>query len=213
MGQKKSEEGALLEEKKSRLYLIDAHSMCYRAYYGIPALSNSKGEPTNAIYGFLSILLKLMKEQKPEYLAVCFDRKEPTFRHERYGDYKAHRKPMPEDLAQQIEPIKNICLAYRYTLWEKAGFEADDIIGTLACQGAEQGFEVFIVTADKDAMQLVSPRIKIFNPHKDNLIIDEKAVQSRFDGLGPEKVVEVMALMGDASDNIPGVPGVGEKRR
>ncbi len=193
------------------LYLIDGSSFIYRAYYAIRALSNSKGEPTNAIYGFISIMRKLIAEHEPDHLAVCFDRKEPTFRHERFEDYKAHRKPMPEDLVPQMEPIKEFCRLSDYALFEMAGYEADDLIGTLAVQGAKKGFDVFIVTSDKDAMQLVDDQIKILNPHKEDLVIDREGVKRRFEGLGPEKVVDIMALMGDASDNIPGVPGIGEK--
>ena len=197
--------------KRPKLFLIDATSFCYRAYYAIRTLSNSRGEPTNAIYGFITMMRKLIQDENPDYLAMCFDRKEPTFRHEKFRDYKAHRKPMPEDLVEQLEPIKQFCRASRFALFEKAGYEADDLIGTLACRGEKEGFDVLIITGDKDAMQLVDERIKIMNPHKENAIYDAAMVRKRFEGLGPEKVVDIMALMGDASDNIPGVPGVGEK--
>lgn len=190
---------------------MDGNSFCYRAFYAIPSLSNSKGEPTNAIYGFVAMMRKLVEGQKPDYLAICFDRKEPTFRHEKYKDYKAHRKPMPEELVQQMDPIKEFCRLSNWALFEKAGYEADDVIGTLAVRGEEKGFQVFIVTGDKDAFQLVNDRIKIFQPHKDDLVYDAAKVKERFGGLGPEKIVDVLALMGDASDNIPGVPGIGEK--
>lgn len=191
--------------------MIDGNSFCYRAFYAIPALTNSGGEPTNAIYGFVAMLRKLMQDHKPDHLAVCFDRKEPTFRHERYQDYKAHRKPMPEELVRQIEPIKEFCRLSNIALFEKAGYEADDVIGTLALLGKKEGRRVFIVTGDKDAFQLVDERIKVLQPHRDNLVFDREKVRERFDGLGPEKVVDILALMGDASDNIPGVPGIGEK--
>nr|MBU9888908.1 DNA polymerase I [Candidatus Omnitrophota bacterium] len=193
------------------LFLIDGNSFCYRAFYAIPSLTNSRGEPTNAIYGFVAMLRKLLEEQKPGYLAVCFDRKEPTFRHEKYKAYKAHRKPMPEELVSQIEPIKEFCRLSNMALFEKAGYEADDVIGTLARLGKKEGYGVFIVTGDKDAFQLVDDRIRVFQPHKDNLVFDAAKVRERFGGLGPEKVVDILALMGDASDNIPGVPGIGEK--
>lgn len=195
---------------RPKLFLVDGNSFCYRAYYAIPSLSNSKGEPTNALYGFITMLRKLFFEG-PEYAAVCFDRKEPTFRHEKFADYKKHRKPMPEDLVAQIEPIKEFCRRSGYVMFEKAGFEADDLIGTLAVQGKKAGFDVFIITGDKDAMQLVDDQVKILNPHKEGIILDEQKVKDRFEGLGPEKVVDIMALMGDSSDNIPGVPGIGEK--
>jgi DNA polymerase I len=194
-----------------KLFLVDGNSFCYRAYYAIRALSNSKGEPTNALYGFITMLKKLLNETDPEYVAICFDRKEPTFRHQRFADYKKHRKPMPEDLVSQIEPIKEFCRLSGLAVFEMPGFEADDIIGTLAVEGEKYGCEVFIVTGDKDALQLVTDRIKVLNPHKDNFIGDREAVKKRFDGLGPEQVVDVMAIMGDSSDGIPGVPGIGEK--
>jgi len=199
------------QSKQGQLFLIDGNSFCYRAFYAIRHLSNSKGEPTNAIYGFVSMIRKLIQEGAPDYVAVCFDRKEPTFRHKMYEDYKATRKPMPDELVQQMEPIKEFCRASRFALFEKAGYEADDLLGTLACRGKEEGLEVFILTGDKDAMQLVDDHIKIMNPHKENEIIDRAKVKKRFDGIGPERVIDLMALMGDSSDNIPGVPGIGEK--
>jgi len=194
-----------------RLFLIDGHSFCYRAFYAIRSLSTSRGEPTNAIYGFVTMLRKLVNEEKPDYLAICFDRKEPTFRHERFKDYKAHRKPMPEELLEQIPAIQDFVRAYGICLFEMPGYEADDLIGTLARKGEKEDLEIFIVTGDKDALQLVDEQIRIYNTHKEGLIYDSEKVQERFEGLGPEKVVDVMALMGDASDNIPGVPGIGEK--
>ena len=194
-----------------KLFLVDGHSFCYRAFYAISNLTNSKGEPTNAIYGFVTMIRKLMEEQKPDHVAMCFDRKEPTFRHEQYKEYKAHRKPMPEELVSQIEPIKEFCRISNWAILEKAGFEADDVIGTLAKQGEKAGYQVFIITGDKDAFQLVNEQIKILQPHKENFVYDREKVRERFSGLGPEKVVDILALMGDASDNIPGVPGIGEK--
>ncbi|HLD49935.1 MAG TPA: DNA polymerase I, partial [bacterium] len=194
-----------------KVLLIDGNAFCYRAYYAIPSLSNSAGEPTNALYGFITMIRKLLAETSPEYAAVCFDRKEPTFRHDRFKEYKAHRKPMPEDLISQIEPIKEYCRLSGFALFEKAGYEADDILGTLAVSAEKEGHDVLIATGDKDAMQLVTDRIKIIFAHKENLIFDTAAVRRRFDGLGPGKVVDLMALMGDSSDNIPGVRGIGEK--
>jgi len=196
---------------RGKLFLVDGNSFCYRAFYAIPPLTNAKGEPTNAIYGFVTMMRKLVEGQKPDYLAVCFDRKEPTFRHEKYKDYKIHRKPMPEELVKQIEPIKEFCRLSNWALFEKAGYEADDVIGTLAERGEREGCQVFIVTGDKDAFQLVNERVKIFQPHKDDLVYDTEKVKERFSGLGPDKVVDILALMGDASDNIPGVAGIGEK--
>ncbi|MDD5218878.1 MAG: DNA polymerase, partial [Candidatus Omnitrophica bacterium] len=203
--------GLRLPKKTAKLFLIDGNSFCYRAFYAIRSLSNSRGEPTNAIYGFITMMRKLVQTEAPDYMAICFDRHEPTFRHERYEAYKAHRKPMPDELVAQIEPIKECCRAYRYAMFEKAGFEADDLIGTLARRAEDEGLQVVIVTGDKDAMQLVNERVKILNPSKEDLLYDAEQVKKRFDGLGPDKVVDIMALMGDASDNIPGVQGIGEK--
>ncbi len=194
-----------------KLFLVDGHSLCYRAFYAIQNLTNSKGEPTNAIYGFVTMLRKILEEQKPDHVAMCFDRKEPTFRHQQYKEYKAHRKPMPEELVSQIEPIKEFCRISNIAILEKAGYEADDVIGTLAKQGKKEGYEVFIITGDKDAFQLVDERVRILQPHKENFVYDAEKVRERFSGLGPDKVVDILALMGDASDNIPGVPGIGEK--
>ncbi len=211
MPQKNFEGRSKNRPAKGRLFLIDGNSFCYRAYYAIPSLSTSRGEPTNAVYGFITMLRKLLNEEKPDYLAICFDRKEPTFRHGRFKDYKAHRKPMPDDLIQQMPVIKEFCQAYAVPQYEMPGYEADDLIGTLARRGEKEDLDVFIVTGDKDALQLVDERIRVYNTHKEGLIYDEEKVIERFDGLGPEKIVDVMALMGDASDNIPGVPGIGEK--
>jgi len=190
--------------------LIDGQSFCYRAFYAIRELTNSKGEPTNAIYGFITMLRKLLREEKPDYIAVCFDRKEPTFRRERYEAYKAHRKPMPDDLIEQMPHIKDFIHAYRIPIFEKAGYEADDLLGTIAKKAEKEGFNVLIVTGDKDALQLVDEKVKIFNTYKEE-VLDRRSVEERFGGLGPERVVDVMSLAGDASDNIPGVPGIGEK--
>jgi len=190
--------------------LIDGHSFCYRAFYAIRELTNSKGEPTNAIYGFITMLRKLLREEKPDYMAICFDRKEPTLRRERYEAYKAHRKPMPDDLISQMPHIKDFVHACRIPIFEKAGYEADDLLGTLAKKAEKEGLDVLIVTGDKDALQLVDEKVKILNTYKEE-VLDRKSVEERFGGLGPERVVDVMSLAGDASDNIPGVPGIGEK--
>ncbi len=193
------------------LYLIDGNGFFYRAYYAIQGLTNSKGEPTNALYGFITSVEKLVAAYKPDYLAVCFDRREATFRHDKYEAYKAQRKPMPEDLVSQVEPIKEYCRLAGISCFEKAGFEADDLIGTLARCGKEDGLSVVVASSDKDMMQLVQPGIRVLNFHKDQKFYDEAAVRERFEGLGPEQIVDLMALMGDGSDNIPGVQGIGEK--
>ena len=195
---------------RQRLFLIDGNSFCYRAFYAIRELSNSKGFPTNAVYGFLAMLKKLMESEKPDLLAITFDLKGPTFRHKKFEDYKLHRKPMPDALAAQIPVIKNIIKAYNIPIYEKQGFEADDIIGTISSQADKKGITTFIVTGDKDALQLVSKTTKVYSTHKEGLVYDEDLVQTRF-GVGPERIIDIMALMGDTSDNIPGVPGIGEK--
>lgn len=197
--------------KKKRLFLIDGNSYCYRAYYAIKELRNSKGQPTNAVYGFLLMLKKLLASEGPDYLGVAFDLKGPTFRHKKFKAYKAKRKPMPDDLVLQLPLIKEMVAAYNIPIFEKEGFEADDILATIAKKISKKGIEVCIVTGDKDALQLVDENIKIHSTHKEGLVYDRKAVRERFSDLGPEKVVEVMALAGDATDNIPGVRGVGEK--
>ena len=191
------------------LYLIDGNSYVYRAFYAIKGLTNSKGFPTNAIYGFTTMLLKIIREKKPEAIVVCFDSPGLTERHRIFQDYKAHRPEMPSELVQQLPDIRKVISAFRIKIFELAGYEADDIIGTLAKDAAAQGTEVFIVTADKDMLQLVDEHIKIYDPMKDR-VLDEAYVREKF-GAGPERVTEFMALTGDASDNIPGIKGVGEK--
>lgn len=195
---------------KQRLFLIDGNSFCYRAYYAIRGLANSKGFPTNAIYGFVTMLNKIIQSESPDYLAVSFDLKGPTFRHKRFAEYKIRRKPMPEDLTVQVPVIKKILDAYNIPIYEKGGFEADDIIGTIAKEAVSKGVDTFIVTGDKDALQLVSPHIKVYSTHKEGLIYDEKAIKERY-GVKPESIVDIMALMGDSIDNVPGIPGIGEK--
>lgn len=195
--------------KKPVLFLVDGTNCVYRAFYAIKELSNSKGLPTNAIYGFTRMLAGLCRDRKPDYIAVIFDAKGPTFRNKIYDQYKAARKPMPDTLIPQISSIKDIVRGFGIPVLEKEGMEADDIIGTLAGTYAQKGIEVVIVSGDKDFMQLVSDDIIMIDTMKDK-IYDIEGVRQRF-GVDPEKVVEILGLMGDASDNIPGVPGVGEK--
>ncbi|OGW39384.1 MAG: DNA polymerase I [Nitrospirae bacterium RBG_13_39_12] len=191
------------------LYLIDGNSYVYRAYYAIRGLSNSKGLPTNAIYGFTNMLLKIIREKKPDSIVVSFDSPVPTERHRIYEEYKAQRPEMPEDLVEQMPYIRKIISALNISVFELAGYEADDIIGTIAKKAESQQINVFIVTGDKDMLQLVGTGIKIYDPMKDR-ILDEEYVKEKF-GIGPERVTEFMALTGDAVDNIPGIKGVGEK--
>jgi len=193
------------------LYLIDANAFCYRAFYAVRSLSTSYGQPTGAIYGFLNILNKILKEKKPDYLGVCFDVSRRTFRQKKFAEYKIHRPPMPDGLVSQIPWIKSIISAYGITICEMEGFEADDVIATLAVKAKAMGIPVVIVSGDKDILQLVSDGISVLSPHKDgDILYDEKKVTERF-GVGPEKIADIIALMGDATDNIPGARGIGEK--
>ncbi|MEA2039177.1 MAG: DNA polymerase I [Thermodesulfobacteriota bacterium] len=194
------------EEKK--LYLIDGNAYIHRAYHAIRGLSNSAGFPTNAVFGFTRMLMKLMKEQSPEYAAMFFDAKGPTFRHEIYSDYKANRPPMPEDMAIQIPYIKHVTAGFNLPIFEMPGFEADDLIGTLARMAQEAGFYVVMVTGDKDFCQLLTDRAIILDPMKGETIDADSIRES---GVDPHQLIDVMALSGDASDNIPGVPGIGPK--
>ncbi|MGD0274693.1 MAG: DNA polymerase I [Syntrophales bacterium] len=197
------------ETKDPVLYLMDGSNYMYRAFFAIRDLSNSKGFPTNAIYGFTSMLLKLIKDFSPTYIAAAFDLKGPTFRHEAYEHYKATRKATPDDLVSQIPFIKEIIRAFSIPILEIQGVEADDILGTLARRYEERGLRTVIVSGDKDLMQLVSDQITMIDTMKDKHY-DIAAVQEKF-GVPPEKVVEILGLMGDSSDNIPGVPGIGAK--
>jgi len=192
------------------LFLIDANSFCYRAYYAIRNLSTSYGQPTNAIYGFTNMLKKILQKENPEYLGICFDVGRKTFRQEKFTEYKIHRPPMPDDLKSQISFIKEIICAYNIPIFEMEGFEADDVIATLARKLAKKKFDIFIVSQDKDILQLVDENIRVYNPNKDGaLIYDEKNVKERFQ-LGPKSIADLIGLMGDATDNIPGVKGIGE---
>ena len=191
------------------LYLIDGNSYVYRAYYAIRELTNSRGFPTNAIYGFTTMLLRIIREKKPDSIAVSFDSAAPTERHRIYREYKAQRPEAPADLIVQLPHIRKMVSAFRIPIFEIPGYEADDIIGTLATKAASEGTEVYIVTGDKDMLQLVCDRIKVYDPMKER-ILDRDAVREKF-GVGPERIPEFMGLMGDSIDNIPGIKGVGEK--
>ena len=193
---------------RPRLFLVDGSSYIFRAFYAIRHLSNSKGLPTNAIFGFTQMLLKVLKEHQPDYLAVVLDSKAPTFRSEIYKEYKANRPAMPEALVLQIPYIRRIIEEYQIATLEMEGYEADDLIGTVA-KGLAPEVDVVIITGDKDILQLVSDRIQVYDTMKEKRFGVEEVVQ-RF-GVKPEQVVEVMGLAGDPIDNIPGVPGIGEK--
>ncbi|HLA47983.1 MAG: DNA polymerase I [Nitrospinae bacterium RIFCSPLOWO2_02_FULL_39_110] len=196
-------------QKRSKLYLIDGSSYIYRAFYAIPHLSNSKGHPTNAIYGFARMILKVIRDEKPDYIAVVFDSKGETFRHKEYADYKSHRPEMPEELAIQIPFIQKLVQVFNISILHKEGYEADDIIGSAVRIAEDKGFDVTIVSGDKDMLQLVTPNVRMLDTLKGK-VYGEREVIEKF-GVEPDKVVEVLGLMGDASDNIPGIPGIGEK--
>ena len=219
---------------KGRIYLIDTMSFIFRAYHAMARqrpMSTKTGIPTSATFVFVNMLRKLRADFEPQYLAAVFDVAAPTFRDEQatampslrkfdsktqtyvdvaYDGYKANRKAMPDDLAQQVPYIRRALEAYRIPMIEASGFEADDVIGTLARQAVDAGYSVFVVSSDKDMMQLVSERTCVLNPPKDNLICDAAKVEEIL-GVPPDKVVDVMALRGDAIDNIPGAPGIGDK--
>ncbi|NQS72002.1 MAG: DNA polymerase I [Desulfobulbaceae bacterium] len=191
------------------LYLIDGSAYIYRAYHAIKRLSNSSGLPTNAVYGFTTILRRLVKEQEPGYVAVAFDSKGPVFRHLLYKEYKANRPPMPEDLVEQLVFIHRTVQAFGMLTLKQADQEADDLIAAAAHRMVEQGHKVVIVSGDKDLLQLVSPQVSLWDPMKDTLM-DEAAVIQKY-GMEPGRLLDFFALTGDSSDNIPGVPGIGPK--
>ena len=196
-----------------RLLILDSNSLLNRAFYAIPPLTNSEGIHTNAVYGFTNMLFKMKEEIKPDYIVAAFDRKAPTFRHKEYEDYKAGRKKMPPELAEQFPLIKEVLNLLAINIYEIDGFEADDIIGTLAKFAESNGIEVFIVTGDRDALQLASDNIKVVITKKgvtETAVYNREAFEEEF-GVTPTQYIDVKGLMGDKSDNIPGVPGVGEK--
>ncbi len=194
---------------KPTLYLIDGSSYIYRAYYAIRHLSSPKGFPTNALYGFTQMLLKVLKDRKPDHVAVVFDVGRETFRTDIYPEYKANRSAMPEDLVPQIGPIKEMVRAFNIPALEMPGYEADDIIATIARDCEKRGMAAVVVTGDKDLMQVVSESITLLDTMKDK-VSGISEVHERF-GVGPERVPDILGLAGDSSDNIPGVPSIGEK--
>ena len=198
-----------------KIVLIDGHSIINRAFYGVPDLTNSDGLHTNAIYGFLNIMFRILDEEKPDYLAVAFDLKAPTFRHLMYDAYKGTRKPMPEELREQVPVLKEVLQAMGIPLLMKEGFEADDLLGTAARVSEEKGINAVIVSGDRDLLQLATDNVLIRMPKtkrgtteiENYYAADVKEAYQ----VNPPQIIELKALMGDASDNIPGVPGIGEK--
>src|SRR5579863_6693285 len=198
-----------------KIFLVDAMGFIFRAYFAPMARLNSpQGIPTKVPYLFSNMLRKLAKEHSPDYLAVVFDTREPTFRDKLFDKYKAQRPPMPDELAVQLPYVRRMCEAMQLPILEFDGFEADDVMGALAKQGNQAGLEVFLVTGDKDMMQLVGGKVRVLRPgagpNKTDLVVDEAKVEELM-GVPPEKVADVMALMGDSIDNIPGAKGIGEK--
>jgi DNA polymerase-1 len=200
-----------------KLVLIDGNALVHRAFHAIPPLTTKKGEIVNAVYGFISILFKVLNELKPEYVAATFDLAGPTFRHEEFEDYKATRVKGPQELYDQLGRVKQVVAALNIPIYEKEGFEADDVIGTLARQAKEEikdDLEIIIVTGDLDTLQLINEKVKVYTLRKgikDVTLYDKKSVEERFGGLGPNQMADFKGLKGDPSDNIPGVPGIGEK--
>ncbi len=192
------------------LYLVDGSLFLYRAFHALPYFETKKGFPTQAIYGFTTMLFKLLKEKRPRFLSVVFDVRGPTLRHAALSTYKANRPAMPEELSSQIPLIKEIIACLGIPQCEKEGYEADDILATFAREGKQWFPEVYILTSDKDILQVVDERIKVMNPLKKGEIYDREKIIEKF-GIPPQLIPDYLSLTGDSSDNIPGVPGIGEK--
>ena len=204
-----------MKENKKKFVIIDAMALAYKGYYAFISrpLMTSKGEPTSAVYGFVSQLLKIIEDTKPDYIAVAFDSKEKTFRHEKYENYKSSREEMPEDMIQQISRIKEIIEAFKIPIYILPGYEADDLIGTAVKKASKAGFICYAITPDKDFIQLVSDNVKLIKPGKTTdeiVIIDEDKVREEY-GFEPKQMIDYLALVGDSSDDIPGVAGIGPK--
>ena len=199
----------MVQIPENPLILVDGSSYLYRAYHAFPPLTNSAGEPTGAMYGVLNMLRSLILQYQPTHAVVVFDAKGKTFRDELFEHYKSHRPPMPDDLRAQIEPLHAMVKAMGLPLMAVPGVEADDVIGTLAREAEKVGRPVLISTGDKDMAQLVTPGITLINTMT-NTILGPDEVVTKY-GVPPELIIDFLALMGDSSDNIPGVPGVGEK--
>ena len=198
-----------------KILLIDGHSILNRAFYGLPDLTNSEGRHTGAVYGFLNILFRILEEEKPKYLTVAFDLHEPTFRHKIYNAYKGTRKPMPEELREQVPLIKDVLTAMGIKIVYKPGFEADDLLGTLAVRSEKAGMDVTILSGDRDLLQLATEKVLIRLPKtsRGKTTIENFHTQEVIEKyqVTPPQIIELKALMGDSADNIPGIPGVGEK--
>jgi len=204
--------------QKKKLIIIDSNSVLHRAYHALPSLTTKKGEVVNALYGFLLVFFKVIKEFRPEYIVACFDFPAPTFRHKEFKDYKAKRPPTPPDLKEQIPKIKDVLKVFNVPIFEKEGFEADDLIGTIAYLAKEKKefveTEAIIISGDLDLLQLVDSQTKVFllrKGVKDTVLYDEEKVKEKYSGLKPEQISDFKALKGDSSDNLSGIVGIGEK--
>ncbi|MFA6422468.1 MAG: DNA polymerase I [Candidatus Buchananbacteria bacterium] len=205
-----------MSKTKLKFAVIDSNALIHRAFHALPPLTNKEGQLTNAVYGFTMILLKTLKDIKPDYIAACFDRKEKTFRHLEFEDYKAQRKKSPDELYEQIPMVKQVLESFNIPIFEKAGFEADDLIGTICHLKSvdRPDIETIIITGDQDVYQLVDDNTKVLSPHKgmsETILYDEKGIEEKFQGLVPKQLIDYKAIRGDVSDNIPGVKGIGEK--
>ena len=202
-------------KEKKQILIIDSNALIYRSYYGLPKLKNKREEIINAIYGFCLILFKVLKELNPDFIVATFDLPGPTFRHEEYKEYKANRIKAPEELYQQIPKIKQLLEIFEIPIFEKKGFEADDIIGTISeliIKKEKQKIENIILSGDTDLFQLINSQTKIyFLKNGGKNIYDEDMIKERYEGLLPKQLIDLKALKGDPSDNIPGVSGIGEK--
>ncbi|HEQ60069.1 MAG TPA: DNA polymerase I, partial [Firmicutes bacterium] len=198
-------------QSSKRIFLVDGSALVFRGFHALPDLRTRDGMPTGAVYGLLTMLHGLLNEYQPEYGVVAFDRPEPTFRHEAYAAYKANRAVPPEELVAQLPWIKEALAALRIAVCERPGVEADDLLGSLSVRAAAEGFEVVIVSGDKDLLQLIGPHVRVLQSHfKNSKLYGEKEVRERYH-CPPARLPDLFGLMGDSVDNIPGVPGIGEK--
>ncbi len=207
-----------MAKEKKRLIIIDSNSVIHRAFHALPPLTTKKGEIVNAIYGFLLVFLKAIKEFEPNYIAACFDVPAPTFRHKKFKEYKAKRVKAPDELYEQIPKVKQVLKAFDVLILEKQGFEADDIIGTISKKFSKKQvfpeIETIILTGDLDILQLVDKHTKVYllkRGVKNTVLYDERLVKERYEGLSFDQLIDLRALKGDPSDNIPGITGIGEK--
>ena len=197
--------------ENKKLLIIDGHSLLYRAFHALPPLSNGRGQMTNAVYGFLLILFKAIKDVEANYVVACFDTKKPTFRHEEFKEYKVHRAPMPDGLISQMPLMKKVLEAMQVPIFEKEGFEADDLVATIATKAKAEAM-VYILSGDLDNLQLVDENVRVYTMGrgiKDSVIYNGAKVMERF-GVLPNQMNDFKALTGDTSDNVPGVPGIGK---